>query len=200
MALANNSPQDALAAEKQAFRSTVKETLRSLPAARFTEAGIAIAAQIAASDAWQGAYRILCFLSTLCEVGTTPLLEAALSCGKRVYLPVVRGRDMRFYRIDSLDTQWTAGAFGIREPPIVAEREFSLAQSDGGTLVITPGLAFGRDRTRLGRGGGYYDRFFAACEDAGLSLYCAGICLDEQLFPGVPCADYDRKVDAVYAA
>ena len=45
-------------------------------------------------------------------------------------------------------------------------------------------------KTRLGRGGGYYDRFLAHYKGAGLLLCPEALLLDE-----LPCDDWDGAVD-----
>jgi 5-formyltetrahydrofolate cyclo-ligase len=60
--------------------------------------------------------------------------------------------------------------------------------------VVVPALAVGRDGTRLGRGGGYYDRALAhARPDAVL----VAVVFDEELLEGVPAGPHDRRVTAV---
>lgn len=59
-------------------------------------------------------------------------------------------------------------------------------------LLIIPGLAFGRDGERLGRGKGYYDKFLEKYN--GLKI---GICTSEQLLDEIPTEPHDIKMDGV---
>ena len=55
-------------------------------------------------------------------------------------------------------------------------------------LALVPCLAASRDGVRLGRGGGYYDRFLAHYKGAGLLLCPEALLLDELL-----CDDWDAR-------
>lgn len=59
-------------------------------------------------------------------------------------------------------------------------------------VLLVPGLAFTRKRERLGRGGGYYDRYLKGFQ--GLKI---GICFEEQLFDSLPMENWDQRVDLV---
>jgi 5-formyltetrahydrofolate cyclo-ligase len=56
-----------------------------------------------------------------------------------------------------------------------------------------PGVLFDRRGFRIGRGGGYYDRFLAALA-GGVRI---GLIYDEFLVDRVPTEDHDVPVDAV---
>ncbi|GHV89267.1 hypothetical protein AGMMS50267_16270 [Spirochaetia bacterium] len=115
---------------------------------------------------------------------------------KTVYLPKPEGDSMRFFRAASPDGPWTVGAFGIREPADCTERTV-FRPEDGPALVVTPGLAFDRRGNRMGRGRGYYDRFFAGLDAAGAEYYTVGFCLAEQLVDEVPVDRRDKRLDAL---
>jgi 5-formyltetrahydrofolate cyclo-ligase len=65
-----------------------------------------------------------------------------------------------------------------------------LPSPEGIDLAVVPGMAFDARGYRLGRGGGYYDRFLA--EFAGVSVGLASRLLD-----AVPIEAHDRKVGYV---
>ena len=59
-------------------------------------------------------------------------------------------------------------------------------------VILLPGLAFSRKGQRLGRGGGFYDRY---CKDyGGLTI---GLCWERQVVDSIPCEEHDRNVDFV---
>jgi 5,10-methenyltetrahydrofolate synthetase len=60
-------------------------------------------------------------------------------------------------------------------------------------VVLTPGLAFGLDGSRLGRGKGFYDRFFAVHPE----VRRLGVGCDEQILPTVPMDAHDQRMHAV---
>lgn len=66
----------------------------------------------------------------------------------------------------------------------------------GGTLIspevlIVPGLAFNRQGQRLGRGGGFYDRYLKTCKET-LSI---GVGFEMQVFGRIPIDSWDESVD-----
>ena len=76
------------------------------------------------------------------------------------------------------------GAFGILEPP--ADLPAADPAVFARPLALIPCLAAGRDGVRLGRGGGYYDRFLAHYKGAKLLL-----CPEAVLTDTLPCDDWD---------
>jgi 5-formyltetrahydrofolate cyclo-ligase len=140
------------------------------------------------------------------EIDTGPFFFKAEADGKSVFVPRIEGERLSFYRYIRPGGPRTAlrqGGFGIREP----EPETPLAPGDFPALVLTPGLAFDRWGCRLGRGRGFYDRFFAGL-DAGClggppgrahSYTAVGLCIGAQMVPEVPAEDHDKTMDLVLA-
>jgi 5-formyltetrahydrofolate cyclo-ligase len=108
---------------------------------------------------------------------------------------------MRFYRVDSAQggmaqSPWTTGAFGIREPADCSAGRLFRGE-DGPALVVTPGLAFDKEGRRVGRGGGYYDKFLAFMDGKGASYYTIGFCLASQVIEEVPVDSHDKRLNAL---
>jgi len=59
-------------------------------------------------------------------------------------------------------------------------------------LVIVPGIAFDWQKNRLGRGKGFYDRFFEKN-----NLLKIGVCFDFQFLETVPHSKHDIKMDII---
>ena len=87
------------------------------------------------------------------EADTRALINRLLAMGKLVFLPRVEEGEM--VPVEYTGGQLEKGAFGICEP---------CGQAYAGEIdvCVTPLLAVDRSGFRLGYGGGYYDRFFAA--------------------------------------
>jgi 5-formyltetrahydrofolate cyclo-ligase len=117
----------------------------------------AITRHIAGTRWLRGGRAVGLYVSIGTEVPTEPLRELA---GKRhcpVYLPCIvdyRYRHMVFAR--EAGAHSSINRLGIPEPDalqIIAARALS--------VVLLPVLGFDRHGTRLGTGGGYYDRLFS---------------------------------------
>ncbi len=97
--------------------------------------------------------------------------------------PVVNGQELSFHRVNRSDSL-ISGYRGIMEPnPMVHPP----VERDSIDLMLCPGLAFSKDGARLGRGGGYYDRFLSEQK----AVYKVGVCLSHQLIESVPSERHD---------
>ncbi len=151
------------------------------------------------------------FLSFPTEPDTKALNALALELGLDVAAPRVHGSVMGFYRIDSAAGPFAVGPYGILEPQPEARALWEPgadAARPGGSaairlplLVAVPGLAFARDGRRLGRGGGYYDRFigkllgaFPGSRDA---ITLMGLCAERDILPDIPVESHDARVDCL---
>lgn len=101
------------------------------------------------------------------EADTHALCKALLAAGKRVYLPRVEGQDIVAVPYFGDEGALIENKYGIAEPTGEAfEGDID--------VCVTPLLAVNERGYRLGYGGGYYDRYFAAHPDiikAGVGFY-----------------------------
>jgi len=107
------------------------------------------------------------------------------SAKKQMLLPMVKGDEMLIKPFISTD-ELRKSDMGIWEPE--AQREY-LRQID---LVIVPGIAFDKSKNRLGRGKGYYDRYFN-----NKSITKIGVCYDFQLLEVIPTEPFDVCMDKI---
>lgn len=100
------------------------------------------------------------------EVDTKKIINYLLDKKKDVYLPVCEDKNMYLVKIDK-DTVYKNGPFNILEP-IGQKVDINSACID---VCVTPLLAYDKNLNRLGKGGGFYDRFFekAHCLKVGLA-------------------------------
>jgi len=96
-------------------------------------------------------------------------------------------RHMIPVQINSLETGFSTEVADLRNP--VTGTPMPFEEID---LVVTPALGFDRKGNRLGRGGSYYDRFFANEE---LKASRCGFAFAEQLVESVPVTPADKPVD-----
>jgi 5-formyltetrahydrofolate cyclo-ligase len=123
------------------------------------------------------------------------LLGAALRDGKRCYLPVMRpGRRLWFVRYRAGDPLQT-NTYGISEPRYRARDTLAPAFLD---LVCVPLAGFDRSGTRLGLGGGYYDRSFAfKLRGIGGKPLLLGVAFACQELPAIAREAWDVPLHAV---
>ena len=156
----------------------------------FLTAGKAVARFARELRSWKNCSSVLLFLSMKDEINTLPLLENALEDGKAVFAPRIENDCLKFYRVFSRHQIIEKGKFGIGEPP----PDNPLKNTGFPLLVFAPGLAFDKYGNRLGRGKGYYDRFFNEIDEVKLPYTAAGLCMEFQIIDSVPVSKSDKKM------
>lgn len=135
----------------------------------------------------------ICVYSAIpAEASLDMLMPELLRRGDRVYLPRFSNNELHFGLLTE-ETELVRGELKILEPPMGAE-EPDLSAID---IVLTPGLAFDREKHRLGRGNGGYDRWLEKLRKANNHVQIWGVALDCQMLREVPVEAHDRTVDAV---
>jgi 5-formyltetrahydrofolate cyclo-ligase len=136
--------------------------------------------------------KALSYLQIGNEVVTTEFAAHALSCGKALYLPRVRRdtRELEVVRVHNLCDDLHVGTYGILEPveALAAATEEEICEIG---FAVIPGVAFDKDGYRLGRGGGYFDRFLPRLSHRCMTV---GVCFEEQLVERVPRDPWDVPV------
>lgn len=197
-------------AAKRAARAAAADAVRRVTRESAARQGEAVAAELAGLAEWRRAAAVLAFVSVDGEVDTAPLVRRAFDDGKRLYVPRVAeggGGRMSMLRAASAEevAAFPPGRWGLREPPADPPRELALEDADvlaGRAVVVLPGAAFDASGRRLGRGGGFYDRYVgelrrAAKAAGGEAPPLIGVCLAEQVLDEVPVEDHDVAVSRV---
>lgn len=179
--------------DKAALRSVMRAARLGLSEAERLERASAAAAHVLASPAWARAVRVGLYIAIRGEMSAKALLRAAWAEGKEALLPCCPcGQDgfMRFVSVREGD-RLERGAFGIPEPPKAAGGGKECVPD----LIIVPGLAFTRDGTRLGQGGGFYDRYCSRPEHADALRIGYGYAF--QLLDTLPHDPWDMPMHAI---
>ena len=172
---------------KAVLRKEMKERLKGLSEGRKRELDEALCRRLLSLPEFSAPCTVYAYASLSWEPDTWEILKALLSRGFRLALPRVEGREMRFYFVPDLK-ELSQSFMKIWEPKADA-----VPADDPEALVLVPGMAFSRDGARLGKGGGFYDRFLAAEPDHKTIALAYGFQLMEQIPTGV----YDRPVDQI---
>lgn len=141
---------------------------------------------------YQDAGVVMSYVSFGSEAETRPIIEHALSQGKKVAVPycISEGRRLLACVITSLD-DLIPGTWGILEPSDPYKRVLDPKEID---VAVIPGLAFDRNLNRLGYGAGYYDRFLPSLNEDATKI---GIAYDMQMTDALPADPHDIPMDYI---
>jgi 5-formyltetrahydrofolate cyclo-ligase len=183
---------DTLEREKRVLRAEMKKRLSFLRATEREEKSGKIRGLLAAAEFWPSLSALAAFLPLSGEPDLLPLLRQALSEKKALFLPRIAGGDIVFHAVSSLEDNLLPHAYGMPEPsPRLPPADWAAAGEH--ILFLVPGLAFDHQGGRLGRGKGFYDRFFQ--NFAGNPSLVLGTAFSRQIVESLPMcgADFPMK-------
>lgn len=162
--------------EKQKLRRIIWDLEVRLSDQYRRKADRSIAGHLLAMSEYRTAETVFCFVGTAHEIDTRPILEDILASGKALCVPLCTDRGiMELRRVTSLE-QLSPGFHGILEPPSGSPP----VSPDNVDLAVLPCLTCNHLGQRLGRGGGYYDRFLAHYR-GGTVLLCRELLIREEI-------------------
>lgn len=136
--------------------------------------------------------KIMTYVSFKNEVSTIDIINELLKMGKEIIVPICDTKDYTLIpsRILSMD-ELSVSYFGIMEPKEPFIRPVDPKDID---VILVPGLAFDRNRNRLGHGKGFYDRFLRGVKDDAIKIALA---YDFQILDSIPVEDWDIPMDLI---
>ena len=176
-----------MSADKRTIRQKLREQRKRLPAMVVEAASGAVYAQLLASPLYQTAISLGVYFADENEISIEPLLTGARTAGRRLYVP-------RGVEVPAL-VRWEPGnplrraRGGVQEPfdGIAADLELP-------AIVLLPVVAWDHTGTRLGRGGGFYDRLLAVVDPRVVRI---GLAYEFQAFPELPRDSWDVSMHYV---
>ena len=174
---------------KRSVRAAMKKVLAGIPAAAWAEGSARVVERLAGLPEVARAGVVMIYLGSGNELVVDGLGARVLACGGRVVAPRVDWEVGGMRAVEWRPGREEVRRHGVREPLEGPEVEVGLVD-----VVVAPGLAFDEGGGRLGRGGGFYDRFLGR---PGLRASVVGVALDEQVLGEVPRESGDVGVRAV---
>ena len=170
--------------EQLALRAVIEQQRRVMTPEQVAEQSALIIARLEQMSSFQAAKTVLLYYPIQNEVDVLPLVKK-YKHEKTLLFPVSHRHGMTVHPYAG-NKNMHRGKFGIPEPT-------TPAYEGGIDLVIVPAVAFDAKGRRLGRGGGYYDRFIKKLTHAVL----VGVGYDFQLVEQVPTSQHDQCVHRI---
>ncbi len=175
-----------MTASKADLRRLVREAERRLSPTEKAESDRILAARFLASEPYRRAKILLFYAGAGPEPDTRPLVDAALEAGKTVALPKITAPGVMEARRIAAAGELVPDKYGIPAPAEGSQ----LLPPEAFDLILVPGAAFTPGGIRLGRGGGYYDRYLPRTRGVKLALARRRF-----IFPALPIEPHDIPVD-----
>ncbi len=177
-------PQCRLHRAKQRMRELLIQKRRMMSAEERTAQSELILSQLEKMTVFREAKTVLLYYPKNNEVDVLPLFKR-YKRDKVLLLPVTHRNGMTANPYEGND-KMHRGKVGIPEP--------TTPPFEGNIdVIIVPAVAFDKEGNRLGRGGGYYDRFLKKQSHATF----IGVGYDFQLVDEVPVRKHDQKMHRI---
>lgn len=175
--------------EKAKARSAWRRKRREITAEEFAENSQIVIAKLREIPELRRARVVMAFAPLADEVDIKPLLEELKSQGKRIVFPALVGVEGRMdaHEVEDFSRGLRRGRFGVLLP--VDGIPVDPRSID---FIFVPAVAYNGTGHRLGRGGGYYDRFLAG---RAIKAFRCGVALECQVLESIPVREHDCAVE-----
>jgi 5-formyltetrahydrofolate cyclo-ligase len=178
-------PSQKLRREKKQVRELLAQKRRLLTKDKVQELSAEVLVHLEQLPAFQSAQTVLIYYPTHNEVDVLPLIKRYKK-EKTFLFPVVHRKSMTACPYEG-NAKMHRGKFRIPEPttaPFTGKID----------LIILPGVGFDLSGNRLGRGGGYYDRYLS---NLNRKTILVGVGYDFQLIEEVPADRHDKRLSYI---
>lgn len=179
--------------EKQELRQKIIKQLLSLTKQEIKRRSKDVEDRLSNLSLYKQAKSIMAYYPLKGEVDILEMIRKNFKT-KRFLFPVMdtKAKNLRVFEVKNFYDEFIVGPFGVKEPDPEKTQEVDIGAID---VVIVPGLGFDHNRNRLGRGGGFYDRFLQRLTPATTKI---GLAFDCQISENLPAhLSLDQKVDLV---
>jgi 5-formyltetrahydrofolate cyclo-ligase len=176
---------------KDEQRRELRQLLASMPKQDRQEASQAICSHLSSLPSISTSDTILAYLPLAEEVDLTSLLTTWIEESRTICVPIVtwESKTMHAGLLPTLEGEsLIESKYGLKEP-----RDPQSVTADSIDVMLVPGLGFDREGGRLGRGGGYYDRYL----EFSRSPIVIGVAFDCQMLDSIDRQEHDQLMTAV---
>lgn len=179
--------------EKQGIRQKLLERLLSLTKEEIKRRSKNVEDKLSELSIYRAAKVIMAYYPLQGEVDILDKIRKDIG-SKRFCFPVMdlKAKNLRIFESANLDEDFVLGPWAVMQPDTKKTKEVDIKEID---MVIVPGLAFDKQRNRLGRGAGFYDRFLRNITPLTKKV---GLAFKFQILENLPTnLSHDQKVDTI---
>ena len=183
----------AIADNKETIRRSLLAKLLSLTYQELERRSKDVEKIISSLSIYKSAKTIMVYYPLKGEVNLLGIAEKVLG-EKEVCFPVIdcKNKCLVPYSVRDLKDSFIRGPYGVMQPDTTKAKEVAVRAID---LVFVPGIAFDRNKYRLGRGGGFYDRLIKRLHGHTKTV---GVAFNFQILQDLPVhIPRDEKVDFI---
>jgi len=182
-----------MSAERDALRRRLRDARTALGTDARAAAADAVAARLAPLLERLAPRTVAGYLAVGGELSPAPALRTCRARGTVTLLPVLTGDTLAFAPFDEA-TVMAPNRFRIDEPDVPVSAHVAPLDVD---VVLVPLVGFDDGLNRMGMGGGFYDRSFAARRERTGPPWLIGVAYDVQRVTSVLPEWWDVGLDAV---
>jgi 5-formyltetrahydrofolate cyclo-ligase len=185
-----NADADAIAQAKRAARSRARQARDGVEQTERRSAAHELAFVLLELPELTSSATILAYAALPNELDPMPAIWRLRKRGVRIAYPRIEAPGVLGMHYVDHEMELVPGPFGLAQPSEHAAH----APHECIDAVIVPGVAFDVQGTRLGYGGGYYDRLLPMMRRECVRI---GVAFDEQVLEHIPTEEHDECVDIV---